>query len=86
MNRSIERWSICSPAAMVKQSAAAVQYAFEDARHDILELNNHNKRMRALLCMAAYPKRGTKEEELDIAEFAKIVQSVYTVDQLEVGV
>ena len=83
MNRSIDRWSICSPKAMATQSGAAITYAFEDARHDILELNDQNKRMRELLCIAAYPKRGTNEERLDIAEFAKLIQGLYTVDQLE---
>lgn len=83
MNRSIDRWSICSPAAMVNQSKTATQYAFEDARHDILELHEQNKRLRAMLCMAAYPKRGTEEEALSITDFATLVQSVYTLDQLE---
>lgn len=83
MKRSIDRWRFCLPSAMSTQSKAAVTYAFEDARHDILELTDQNLRLRELLKMAAYPKRGTEEENMDIQRFADIVQSIYTIEQLE---
>ena len=104
MKRSIERWQICRPEAMITdQSEAAAIFAMEDARHDILELydelkrmksllkmaayparGDELKRMKSLLKMAAYPARGTDENSLDIYEFAKIVQSVYSLADLEV--
>lgn len=85
MKRSIERWQICRPEAMITdQSEAAAIFAMEDARHDILELYDELKRMKSLLKMAAYPARGTDENSLDIYEFAKIVQSVYSLADLEV--
>ena len=56
MKRSIERWQICRPEAMITdQSEAAAIFAMEDARHDILELYDELKRMKSLLKMAAYP-------------------------------
>jgi hypothetical protein len=39
LNRSIETWEKCDPAAMAKQSEAAIMFAFQDARADILKLN-----------------------------------------------
>jgi hypothetical protein len=85
MNRSIDRWNVCNPSAMAQQSIAAITYAFEDARHDMLELAQQNKRLRELLRISAYPSRGTDEESLTIYDFAQIVQSAYTLDQLENG-
>lgn len=39
MARSISAWRLCDPLAMAtKQSPAAIQYGFEDAKHDILLL------------------------------------------------
>ena len=85
MNRSIERWKVCLPSAMAKQSEAAITYAFEDARHDIIELADQNARLRGLLKIAAYPRRGTEEEAMDICAFATMVQDIYTSEQLENG-
>lgn len=84
MNRTIDRWKICSPTAMCTQQSQVAQiYAMEDARHDIIELHDQNKRLRSLLKIAAYPRRGTEEERMDIQEFADIVQATYTCDQLD---
>ena len=47
MNRGIERWQACDPVAMAtEQSEAARIYAFEDAKHDILELHAEVERLR----------------------------------------
>lgn len=48
-------------------SPAAIQYALEDARADILT-------MARLLCEAGYPRRGTPEENQTIYDFAQKVQ------------
>jgi len=50
-------------------SPAAIQYALEDARADILT-------MARLLCEAGYPRRGTAEEGQTIYDFAQKVQSL----------
>jgi hypothetical protein len=39
MRRSIDQWRGCDPKAMATQSEAALTYAFEDARADILALH-----------------------------------------------
>lgn len=39
MKRNIDRWRGCDPTAMARQSEAAIVYAFEDARSDILALH-----------------------------------------------
>ena len=39
MKRTIEQWQHCKPEAMAyRQSLPAIQFAFEDAKADILEL------------------------------------------------
>jgi hypothetical protein len=40
MKRKIEQWRGCEPEAMAGQSKAAITYAFEDAKADIIELHN----------------------------------------------
>ena len=39
MKRKIEQWRNCEPAAMATQSQAALTFAFEDAKADILALH-----------------------------------------------
>jgi hypothetical protein len=83
MKRSIDRWRNCDPSAMAhEQSDAAKQYAFEDARQDILELHAENERFKALLKLIAYPRRGTDDERHDIFSIAELIQSAYTSEQL----
>jgi len=65
-----------------QQSEAARVYAFEDARHDILELHDQINRMRGILACIAYPRRGTKEESMNLQEYADLIQGVYTSDDL----
>ena len=60
----------CNPRAMAtEQSTAAIEFAFVDMRADILALAK-------LLCVAAYPRRGTAEEQLTMQQFAAMVQAV----------
>jgi hypothetical protein len=65
MNRSIDQWRGCVPSSMAKQSDAAIIFAFEDAKHDILELAKENKRLRSMLKIAAYPRLGDELEQLE---------------------
>ena len=83
MNRDINRWKKCSPRSMAMQSLEAVTYGFDDARHDIIELHDQNMRLKKLLLVASFPRRGTDEEKMNIDDFSKLVQSFYTKDQLE---
>jgi hypothetical protein len=84
MNRSIERWKASCPTALAAgQSEAARTCAFEDARHDILELHDQNKRLAQILEMVAYPGRGTKEESMSLQDFADMIQKTYTLEQLQ---
>ena len=84
MNRKIEHWKLCSPQAMAyNQSDAAKFYAFQDARADILELDEENQRLRDILRQIAYPKRGTAEESATLQDFADLIQSTFTLEQLE---
>lgn len=48
MQRKIEQWKNCVPDAMVHMSIAAIRYAFEDAKSDILSLWEDNQRLRLL--------------------------------------
>lgn len=33
--RTLEQWACCDPRAMTQQSPAAMEFAFQDAKHDI---------------------------------------------------
>ena len=84
MNRTIEQWSRSDASAMcTKQSINAQIFAMQDAKSDILELHAQNKRMKLILQIIAYPRRGTDEEYQNIKSAAKLIQSSYTVEQLE---
>lgn len=84
MKREIERWQNYDPSAMAhNQSDAAKQFAFEDAKADILELYAENKRLRRVMQIIAYPKRGTHEDGYGIMDIAKLIQSAYTAEYLD---
>lgn len=59
---------------MAEMSPAAIRYAFEDARSDLLT-------MARLLCEAGYPRRGTPEERMTMLEFAQKVQALIPHDE-----
>jgi len=83
MKRSIEQWKHCDPKAMAyNQSKAAVMFALQDSKADILELHAENMRLRNIARAIAYPQRGTPEEGYGLMDFAKLLQSEYTADQL----
>ena len=65
-----------------EQSDAAKMYAFQDAKADILELHAENLRLRNVARAIAYPQRGTPEEGYTLMDFAKLLQSAYTAEQL----
>jgi hypothetical protein len=64
------------------QSNAAIMFALEDAKADILELYAENKRIREVMRIIAYPKRGTHEEGYDLQDMANLIQLEYTAAQL----
>jgi len=74
LKRKITGWAECSPKAMSQMSEAAIQFALEDARADILT-------MGALLCEAGYPRRGTAEENMSMQDFANKVQAIIPHDE-----
>jgi len=76
MERSVERWSKCDPESMAKQSDAAIAYAFEAAKKDILK-------MALILRIAAYPRRGTDEETLTVFDIAEMIQNKFSLDDLQ---
>jgi len=58
MNRTVERWRECVPKSMAtEQSAVAREFAFCDARSDILELNGINGALCELIEEAEGPLR-----------------------------
>ena len=40
MKRSIDQWRGCNPESMAAQSKAAIRFALEDAKADIIELHD----------------------------------------------
>lgn len=82
MKRKIEQWKGCEPNAMLTQSEAAMLFALEDAKADILELHAENARFRNVMRMIAYPRRGTAEEGYGLMDIAKLLQSAYSSEQL----
>lgn len=75
MKRQVNRWSNCNPAEMAKQSEAAIMYALQDAKADIL-------RMAEALTVIGYPRRGTEEEQMDLDDIAKYVQANFSMADL----
>ncbi len=75
MKRKIEQWANCNPEAMAKMSENAIMFAFKDAKSDIVA-------MAKILEAIAYPRRGTKEESMSLQDFADLIQSKFTFDDL----
>lgn len=76
MKRRVVIWEKCNPVAMARQSECAIMYAFQDATSDILK-------MAEVLRVIGYPRRGTKEETMDIEDIAKYVQTNFSMDDLK---
>jgi hypothetical protein len=47
LERSVERWSLCSPEAIAKGSEAQVTFCIKDAQHDIAALAGEIARLKA---------------------------------------
>ena len=75
MQRKIEQWANCNPEAMAKMSENAIMFAFKDAKADIVE-------MAKILEAIAYPRRGTQEENMSLQDFAELIQSKFSLDEL----
>jgi len=74
MQKSLKRWADCSPKEMSQMNAIA--NAFADAREDILLMGE-------LLRVAAYPRAGTQEMNLDAFEVAEMIQNKIPLDDLD---
>lgn len=75
MERTVSQWANCSPKAMATMSPAAIEYAFQDAKKDIL-------RMAKILEDIAYPKRGSKEALMEVTDFADLIQKQFPLEFL----
>lgn len=69
LERKLTGWRDCSPKEMSKMSEAAIQFALEDARKDLLT-------MGALLVKIGYPRRGSYEDGWTVYDIAKQVHSL----------
>lgn len=79
LQRTLERWAAGNPKVMYEEgSKAALFYALADAQKDIQLLGS-------LLCVAAYPRRGTVEESLTMEQFAALVQRVISLSDAANG-
>jgi hypothetical protein len=84
MKRTYQQWIDCNPKVMAQEmSQAAQQFAFEDAKADILYLAHENLMMKDILREIAYPRRGTVECENSIQDYANYIQANYTLEELE---
>lgn len=83
MKRTVDAWKKCDPKAMAdNQSRAAIMFALQDAQSDIIEIHAEMMRFKNIARAIAYPQRGTPEEAYSLMDFAKLLQSAYTADQL----
>jgi hypothetical protein len=48
LNRTAEQWQKCDPRAMAIMSEAAIMYAFQDARRDVLQMHAEIERLRRI--------------------------------------
>lgn len=74
LNRTIKSYALCKPEAMAVMSPAAIRFAFQDHKDDVMTL-------ASLLTRIAYPKRGTLDESKTVQEWATEIQSVITHDE-----
>ena len=51
LNRTAEQWQKCDPKVMAKMSEAAIMYALDDARRDVLRMHAEIERLRAGLTL-----------------------------------
>lgn len=51
--------------------------------HDVKKLEALNARFKDLLRQIAYPRRGTEEEYMDINDASMLIQSNFSLDELE---
>ena len=75
MKRSATVWKNSDPAAMAKQSEAAIMWAFQDAKEDIL-------RMAEALRVIGHPHNNTWEEDMDYEDIARFVQRNFSYGDL----
>lgn len=75
MERMVKQWKACNPFEMSLMSEAAIAYALQDAKKDILK-------MAEALRVIGYPCRGTEEESMDLDAIAKYVQANFSLDEL----
>lgn len=71
MRRTFEQWNGCDPKAMAQQSEAAIRFAFEDAKADILK-------MAEALRTIGFPRRGTPEADMDIYDVGRYIESNFS--------
>jgi len=75
--RKVKQWANCRPNEMAhSQSDSAKQWAFSDAKETIVE-------MASILLRIAYPRRGTKDAEMDINDAAILIQKHFTIEDSE---
>lgn len=54
----------------------------EFRQHEVYEQNKLISRLKDLLMQIGYPQRGTDEENMDIFDAAKLIQSNFTLSEL----
>ena len=86
MKRSITRWENSDPDKMADQSRAAIFFAFQDAKADILELEEKTERMKSVLRRIGWPNRGSADDLAGIGEFAAEIQATWAIEDLEANV
>ena len=75
MKRTFEQWNNCDPKAMAQQSEAAIRFAFEDAKADLLK-------MAEALRTIAFPKRGEPESYWDQYDIGRYVEANFSRDDI----
>lgn len=83
MRRTITQWVNCNPRALSLLNPAAGERVWVDAKEDIMELAHENRLMRKILRQIGFPRRGTEEFEMDIYRAAELIQSRWTLHDLD---
>lgn len=78
MRKTAKRWADCNPAAMAKQSEAAIMYTFQDAKDDILK-------MAEALRVIGYPNTNIdqNDELYDSDNAKKYIRNNFSLEDLE---
>lgn len=81
--RSIEQWQNCDPHAMAtRQSYAAIENAFVDAKHDVLALSTEVAALKAQRDELVGALKALRDEAVDVWDYPQDYAQIENADEV----